>query len=389
LKIIHTADWHIGKRIYNIHMTEDQEYILKQLIKLLEYEKPDVLIIAGDIYDRSIPPTEAVELLDSVLTDIVTRLKIKIIAISGNHDDNERVCFVSKILENNGLYIKGDLKDIERPIVLNDEFGEVNFYSIPYVNPAIVNEEFKNDKIKSHDDAMKAIVEKININKKNRNICITHGFITGMDELERSESEKCLSVGGTENVDVEYFKEFNYVALGHLHRPQRVKYDYIRYSGSLMKYSFSEALQEKSITIIDLDKNGKVNIEFKKLEILRDMRKIEGKLDQLMNINVYKNTNIDDYIMAVLTDSGELIEPMRKLQSVYKNILNIEKKTICDSLNERTSASKEFSKKDIIELFEEFYCNIESNSFDEIKKIEMQKVINHIIRNRGDIYETY
>ncbi len=371
MKIIHTGDWHIGKLVHGIHMTEDQKYILKQLVGLIESEKPDVLIIAGDVYDRSVPPVEAVELLDEVLSEIVMKHGTKVIMIAGNHDSPDRVGFASKMLRDNGLYISGNLNETVSPIIIEDEYGPVSFYPIPYAEPAYVKELYDNNLIKNHDLAMNAIMEKIDVNldTEGRNICVTHGYIIGTEFLMESESERPLSIGGSDYVSVEYFSPFDYVALGHLHGPQRVKYDHIRYSGSLLKYSFSEANQKKSVTLINMDQDGKVDVELKELTPLKDMRVIKGKLENLLDKEVYSGTNTDDYIMATITDRGELIDAISKLRAVYPNILRLEKESFDrEAGNDQTSASNEFIKKNPLELFSEFYENVSGEIFTDEKK---------------------
>lgn len=383
MKILHTGDWHIGKLIHGIHMTEDQKYILKQLTDLIEEEKPDVLLIAGDIYDRSVPPVEAVELLDEILSGIVMKHNIKVIVIAGNHDSPDRLGFASKILRDNGLFITGNLlKDIE-PISIEDEYGNVNFYPIPYSEPAIVRELYEDENIKNHDSAMKAIINRINkkINYKERNVCIAHAFVMGTDMLETSESERPLSIGGSEYVDVEYFKKFNYVALGHLHSPQKTKYDYIRYSGSLLKYSFSEAVQKKSVALIEMDAQGNVEIELKQLKPLKDMRVIKGNLEKLISKDIYSTADTGDYIMAVLTDRGELMDPIGELRAVYPNILRLEREIFEREAGEsKTSAGGNFAQKNPLELFEEFYENMSGEEFTEEKRDVAARIINEIIQ---------
>lgn len=378
MKILHTGDWHIGKLVHGIHMTADQRYILGQLVQLIEVEKPEVLIIAGDLYDRSIPPIEAVELLDKTLTDIIMKYHIYVMVIAGNHDSPDRVGFASQLLKDNGLYIAGNLTKTVEPIVIDHEHGPVNFYLIPYAEPAIAREVYKDDSISNHDQAMKVITEKIveSMNHKERNICVAHAFLMGTDSIETSESVRPLSIGGSEYVDVTYFEAFNYTALGHLHKPQKVKHDRIRYAGSLMKYSFSEATQRKSVTMIELDNKGDVNVELHQLKPIRDMRVIKGSLDNLVDVAMDSDENTDDYIMATLTDEGELIDPINTLRAVYPNILRVEKE-FYDRVagEEKTSASENFKQKNPLELFKEFYENISGNEFDEEQSEVVGKVV--------------
>ncbi|WP_113671262.1 exonuclease SbcCD subunit D [Vallitalea guaymasensis] len=383
MKILHTGDWHIGKLVHGIHMTEDQKYILKQLVELIDQEKPDVLIIAGDIYDRSVPPIEAVDLLDEVLSDIVMKHKTKIIAIAGNHDSPDRVGFGNKLLRDNGLYISGNLTEEIEPICIEDEFGGVNFYPIPFVEPAIVRELYNDESIKNHDMAMKAILSRVNegLESNSRNICVAHAFVMGTVMLETSESERPLSIGGSEYVNVDYFEKFNYVALGHLHRPQKVMYDHIRYSGSLLKYSFSETTQNKSITLISMDSEGNISVDLRELSPIRDMRIIKGKLENLTDKDIYSTTNTDDYIMATITDRDELIDPIGVLRGIYPNILRLEKEQLDREAGENTtSASGDFAKKDPVDLFSEFYENVSGEEFGTEKRVEIASIFDRLIQ---------
>ena len=294
MKIFHTGDWHIGKSVNGFYMTEDQEFIMEQFYDAIEKEKPDVVLIAGDLYDRSVPPVQAVELLNKVLGKIVRELKTPVIALAGNHDSNERIDFVSELLRDSGLYISGSLRKEIDKITIEDEHGPVNFYPIPYADPPIVRDLFEDESIKNHDDAMKKTISSIScINKEERNIAIAHGYVTYIKnddevavDLEESDSEKPLSIGGTEHINAAYFDPFNYTALGHLHGPQKVGSDKIRYSGSLLKYSFSETKQRKGITIVNLNQNGEVEIDFREFKPRRDFRIITGELKELIKHDV-------------------------------------------------------------------------------------------------------
>ena len=383
MKIIHTGDWHIGKLVHGVHMTEDQRHILKQLVETIDIEKPQVLIIAGDIYDRSIPPVEAVELLDETLSEIILKQDITVIAIAGNHDSPDRVGFASKILTDRGLHIRGNISREISPIRIEDENGPVDFYPVPFAEPAVGRELSGDDCIRSHDDAMKKVLGRI-VDKRDvnaRNVCISHAFLMGTEALETSESERPLSIGGSEYVNVDYYEDFDYVALGHLHRPQKVKHDKIRYSGSLLKYSFSEARQKKSITIVDMDGEGNIEYELRELEPLRDLRIIKGDLNNLMDRDIYSLGNKEDYIMASLTDKGELMDPIGMLRSIYPNILRLEREQQDREAGEdRTSAGNEFSKKNPLELFSEFYENMSGEEFEEDKLEIVAGVLEEINR---------
>ena len=400
MKIIHTGDWHIGKIVNEFSMIDDQRYILNELIKLINFEKPDVLIIAGDIYDRSIPPVEAVDLLNEVFSKILIDNKVKIVAISGNHDSGERVSFGSKILEKEGLYIQGIIEDEIKSITIDDEEGSVNFYMIPYVDPAILRRKFNNPEIRNHNDAMKELINRIkpSLNEGERNIVVTHGYVTykrkdAMDkdvenlyelaELEVSDSERPLSIGGTDLIDSDNFDCFDYVALGHLHGRQKVGREEIRYSGSLMKYSFSEINHKKGVVIIEIDGNKNINIRQEELSPKRNMRIIKGPLDELIKAGLEDCSNREDYIQAILTDEGEIIDPIGKLRSAYPNIMILkreEKKNIGTSL---TAASKGYKSKSELELFEEYYDRLGSGEFTEEKKEVIRNVVNEVFREGG------
>jgi exonuclease SbcD len=404
MKIIHTGDWHIGKVVNEISMIEDQRYILNQLIKILVEEKPNVLVISGDLYDRSVPPAAAVELLDEYLNKILLELNVPIIAISGNHDSPERLSFGNKILKSQGFYIEGIFKKEISKVTLKDDFGDVDFYLVPYADPAVVRIVYGDENIRTHDDAMKAIIEEIDKVKDNRkrNVLVTHGYVTFIDKsnevsilkevaidesgnsfragLEISESERPLSIGGTDLVSGKYFKDFNYVALGHLHGAQRVGSDRIRYAGSLLKYSFSEEKQKKSVTIVELDKDGEVKIELKRLNALRDMRTIKGKLNDLVAPEFYSKSNKEDYIFALLCDEGELIEPMIKLRAVYPNIMGLRKELRKTLQEDKNSLKHNYKNKSKLELFKEFYENITLRDFDENKK----EIIEEILQKLGE-----
>lgn len=362
-------------------MTEDQEFVMEQLYEAIDREKPQVVLIAGDLYDRSVPPVQAIELLNKVLGRIVRDLKTPVIALAGNHDSNERLDFASDLLKSSGLYISGSLKKNIEKITLQDEHGPVNFYPIPYADPPIVRDLFENEKIKSHNEAMKAVLDSIKneMNKEERNVIIAHGYVSyiNMDdetavELIESDSEKPLTIGGTAVINAAYFEEFTYTALGHLHGPQKVGSHKIRYSGSLLKYSFSETRQKKGITCVNIDHNGQVEVEFQEFRPRRDFRIIKGELKQLMREDISSVENREDYIKVVLTDKGELLDPMAKLRSVYPNVMELireERLKAADS--SRTSASN-IRERSKLNLFESFYEDIigEKCSQEEIQLIE-------------------
>ena len=381
MRIFHMGDWHIGKLVNGFYMTEDQKYVIEQVYKAIEEKKPDVVIIAGDLYDRSIPPVQAVELLNDALRKIVKDLNTKVIALAGNHDSNERIEFASSLLYDSGLYMVGSLKNKIDKITLKDESGKVNFYPIPYADVPYVRDLFKDENIKTYDLAMERIVSEIHkdFNESERNIAIAHGYVTQIKDdtyelLEESDSEKPLSIGGTEYINSKHFEKFNYTALGHLHGPQKVGCDKIRYSGSLMKYSFSEVNQRKGITIVDLDKDGNIHIEIYDLKPRRDFRVKVGTLEEILKSYNKDKENNEDYIKVILKDKGELLDPMAKLRAIYPNVMELtrEERAIRGGSRSIATNIKERSK---ISLFKNFYKDIMDEDCEEEELNIMARVM--------------
>ncbi|MDP4090937.1 MAG: exonuclease SbcCD subunit D [Bacillota bacterium] len=394
MKFIHTGDWHIGKIVNEFSMLEDQRFVLNQLINIIEEERPNALVIAGDLYDRSIPPVEAVELLDDIFSRILLELNVPILAIAGNHDSAERLSFASNILTKHGLHIAGTFSSEIKRVVLEDEFGPVNFYLVPYADPKEVRHIYKDEEISSHDIAMRKVVERLKQNMKadEKHVMVAHGYITfmadpeeGRDEniiidgersgLKICDSERPLSIGGSDLISGKYFDCFNYTALGHLHSRQKVGSERMRYSGSLLKYSLSEANHIKGVTIVNLDRNGEVTTAFKALNSRRDIRIIKGPLNELISPSVYSCDNVEDYVYAVLTDEGELVDPISKLRAVYPNIMGLRRETLTEKELSRTSAAAGHNTKSKLELFEEFYGAIVGRQLSEDRLDIISEVI--------------
>lgn len=382
MKFIHTSDWHIGKIVNEFHMTKDQEFVLEELFNIIEEEKPNALIIAGDLYDRSVAPVEAVELLNKVFNKILIELKTPIISIAGNHDSGERLEFGNELVKYSGLYMQGVFKEDVEKIVINDEYGPVNFYMIPYAEPAVIRELYKDETIKTYDDAMRAIIGKLNINNKERNVAIAHGYITYMTDkkeekggLITSDSERPLSIGGSELINASYFEKFNYTALGHLHGQQRVGSDKIRYSGSILKYSFSEVKQNKGISIVNINEHGDVNVDLKEFSPKRDFRILKGEIESLIDPDVYNLGNKEDYIKVILTDEGEILEPMAKLRAVYPNIMELTRESSLRGKDDISMDNKNYKDKCKLELFSEFYEAITGKSCSEDRLDIMKSII--------------
>ncbi len=389
MKFIHTGDWHIGKIVNEFSMIEEQKHILELLITIIKKEKPNALIIAGDLYDRSIPPVEAVELLDKTLSRILLELQTPILLIRGNHDSATRVSFAGDILTEKGLHIAGAYNKEVKKVTLEDIHGSVNFYLIPYIDPRELRHILQDDEITTHDDAMKKIIDNIKreMNKEERNVIVAHGYVTCMNdkelELELSDSERPLSIGGTDIINGDYFECFDYTALGHLHGAQKVGSDKIRYAGSILKYSFSEVKHNKSVTLIEMDAEGKIEVEPIKLMPKSDMRIIKGPLSSLIDPETYNQTNVQDYVYAILTDEGELIDPISKLRAVYPNIMGLSRENIGDREESRTSATSGYQNKTKLELFKEFYQSISNKDITDEKLKIIKEIIEDVEKEEG------
>ncbi|MCT2535048.1 exonuclease SbcCD subunit D [Aquibacillus koreensis] len=383
MKILHTADWHLGKIVNSVHMTEDQSYILDQIISIAKEEKPDVIVIAGDLYDRSIPPKEAVELLNNVLTSLIAELRIPVLAISGNHDSPDRLEFGNQLFKAQQLYIETKLKGDLKPVTIHDEHGPVHFHLIPYIEPADARSFFEDDNIQSHQSAMKAIIN--HIEKHNdmteRHVFVGHAFIAGGME---SESEERLSmIGGSPYVDANLFRVFRYVALGHLHQPQRVTSDVIRYSGSILKYSFSESTHNKSVTLVDMDQHGTCTLSFVPLVPKRDMRVIESYFDELMSGEALEST--EDYLHIRLLDDGQLIDPMGKLRKRYPNILRLERKVLTSKMQlNDLNRIRQKQQMTHLQLFESFYEEMKGATIPEERQGQMAKIVQSLVEQERE-----
>ncbi|MCX7085131.1 MAG: exonuclease SbcCD subunit D [Methylococcales bacterium] len=353
MKFLHTSDWHIGRQFHNVSLLDDQRHVLAQIVAYIRSEAVDAVIIAGDIYDRSVPPAAAVSLLDEVLNTICTDLAVPVLLIPGNHDGAERLRFGSKQLKQAGLHIIGDLNRITQPVILNKNGHAIAFYGIPYNDPESVRNHFEVD-VTSHDEAHQYLIEQINAVKNANaiNVLISHCFIDG---AEASESERPLSIGGADRVSVEPFKAFDYVALGHLHNPQHKGETHIRYSGSILKYSFSEQRQQKGVTLVEMDNTGLKSTTHLPLKPLRDMRTLEGDLESLLKQGV-TDPNNQDYLLIRLTDQNAILDPMSKLRQVYENVLHIEKTWLQDSGNLQVNRDK--LKRGELEMFQDFFKQV-------------------------------
>lgn len=364
MKIIHTADWHIGRTLgANRSLLADQEYILKEFTAYLKAERPDVLIIAGDLYDRSVPAKEAVALVNEVLSEIILKLGIPTIAIAGNHDGGERLNFSSGILEKQGLYIHGLLNREVTPVVLADGEGEVAFWPLPFIKPVEYRDLHGLDKTPTYDEMYRDIIAGITprMAAEQRHVLIAHGLIlnSGSDLETIDDSVRPVEIGGVEYADVGSFEAFDYVALGHLHRPQKVRWDKVRYAGSLLKYSFSEWNQKKSVTCIELGRDGIATIRQDELPTLRDLRNISGTLAELTSLERYEDPGREDYLRASLTDETPQTNPMEKLRKVYPNVMEMAYTALSGDYNVAVKTAKIRQElDDPLALFAGFYDSI-------------------------------
>ena len=373
MRFIHLSDLHLGKRVYDFNLLEDQEYILKEILKVIDSEKPDAVIIAGDIYDRSVPSTEAVELLDEFLFQLSGR-DLQVLLISGNHDSPERLAFASRLIAPTGIHLSPVYSGVIEPIVLTDEFGPVNVYLLPFVKPAHVRRFFPGEKIESYNDALRIAVQALNIDWSKRNVLVTHQFITG---ATRSDSEE-ISVGGTDNIDASVFEGFDYVALGHIHGPQNIGSERIRYCGTPLKYSFSEAKHEKSVTVIDMGEKDSLSVRTVPLHPLRDLREIEGSYEELTYRPNYEGTNINDYMHITLTDEEDIPDAIGKLRLIYPYLMSL------DYNNSRTRSAGELSDLEDLEhkspltLFEDFYEQQNGRPMSDEQKAFAKEIMENI-----------
>ncbi|AXI09780.1 exonuclease sbcCD subunit D [Oceanobacillus zhaokaii] len=358
MKFFHTADWHLGKLVQGVYMTEDQRYILEQFIDMVKIEKPDAVIIAGDLYDRAVPPTDAVHLLDEVLQKIVIELRTPVLAVAGNHDSPGRLNFGSSIMKKNGLHIVGNFTKDSEPITLHDAHGTVQFHLVPYCDPSVVRNVLEVEDIRTHNDAAREIVARIteDMDPASRHIFVGHAFVTPFGEVEEntSDSERPLSIGGAEYVDAHHFEPFHYTALGHLHQAHHVLAEKIRYSGSILKYSISEEYHKKGFHVVEMDADGNVAIEKRLLTPKHEMRTVEGTLDDLL-----KQPVNEDYVFIKLLDETPVLSPMEKVRSVYPNAMHVERKNYSlTTMQSVGNASENRSKLSDIDLFRAFYKEV-------------------------------
>lgn len=379
MKFLHLADLHLGKRVNGFSMLEDQAHILRQILAILDNEQPDGVLIAGDVYDKSVPSVEAVGLLDGFLTELRTR-GVPVLLISGNHDSPERLAFGGRVMDSCGIHISPVYDGALAPVTLQDAFGPVHVWLLPFVKPAHVRRWFPDADIESYTDAMAEAVAHMDIDTAARNVLVTHQFVTGGT---RSGSEE-LSVGGTDNVDSGVFAPFDYVALGHLHGAQHIGRETIRYAGSPLKYSFSEARQHKSVTVVTLGEKGDVQVRTVALTPLRELREIRGSYDELTARSFYEHTTYrSDYLHLILTDEQDVFDAMSRLRTIYPYLMAL------DYDNARTRAAggmsvpAETERRTPLELFEALYQRQNHRPMSEVQRAYIAQLMEQIMEVQG------
>ena len=350
MRFFHISDLHLGIRVNEFSMIGDQRYILADIVRLVGEHKPDAVLIAGDIYDKTVPSIEAVQLLDKFLVQL-HELEVAVYLISGNHDSTERMSFAASLLEKSNIHIAQAYNGGLRPIVARDEFGDVNIWLMPYLRPSIVRNHFPSYDIITYSDAVAAVLSCAEVNVSARNVLVSHQFVTG---AICSESEE-LYVGGSENVDSTLFGAFDYVALGHLHRPQHVTKPTLRYCGTPLKYSLSEASHMKSVTVLDMKRKGDVEITEIPLAPIRDLREIRGTYNELAALKSYAGTNTDDYVYVVLTDEHEEPDAAMKLRSIYPNLMRLRYDNARTQADYAVITTANYEHKEPVDLLDELY----------------------------------
>lgn len=377
MRFMHLSDLHLGKKVNGYSMIEDQKYIINNILQIIDNEKIESVIIAGDVYDKSVPPVDAVELFNDFLEELENR-NLYVFVISGNHDSPERIAFGNSFMRKSKIFFSPVYNGEINAIELNDEYGKINIWMLPFIKPLNVRKVYEDKVINTYNDAVKIVIDNLKIDTNERNIMITHQFVTG---AERTDSEE-ISVGGSDNIDVSNFDKFDYTALGHIHRPQNCKSERVRYSGTPLKYSFSEAKDKKSATIIDIKEKNNISIKTVPFKPLRDMVEIKGKYNDIMRLDFYKDTSYrEDYMHIILTDEEDIPDVITKLRAVYHNIMKV------DYDNIRTRSSNQIKEIENIEsfspfeLFSDFYKQQNNKSMNEEQNNYIKNTIEEIWGN--------
>lgn len=373
MKFAHIADLHIGKRVHDFSMLEDQRYILDQMLGIFEEQRVDGILIAGDVYDKVVPSAEAVQLFDEFITRLA-KLKMPVYMISGNHDSAERLSFGAKLFESSDIYISQVYDGKVKKVGLEDEYGLVNVYLLPFLKPATVRHVLQRDDIESYEDGVMAALQECEVDASQRNILVAHQFVTGADRCDSEET----SVGGLDNVSAEVFDKFDYVALGHIHRPQKMGRETLRYSGTPLKYSFSEVDHKKSVTIVELLEKRNVQINTVPLVPVRDMRKVRETYMEVTAKESYTAENKMDYLQITLTDEEDVPGALQKLRTIYPNLMRLEYDNKRTRENREVQAVEAQEQKSELELFGEFYELLNNEPMKEEQMEFMERLIQNL-----------
>lgn len=372
MKLFHLSDLHIGKRVNEFSMIEDQKYILTQILYAADQEKPDGILISGDVYDRTIPTAEAVQVFDAFLTRL-SEQKIPAFIISGNHDSAERLAFGSSLMGKSGIYFSKVYDRTVEKIPMQDAYGTVWIYLLPFLRPSTIRHALpeRAEEVQSAADAVRIALEQTKIDEKERNVLLAHQFVTGAKRCDAEE----LQVGDVDQIPAELFALFEYVALGHIHSPQKVGRETVRYCGAPLKYSFSEAGQEKSITVVELKEKGSVDLRTIPLKPLHDLRKIRGTYLEVTAKSFYENRDCEDYLQVTLTDEEDVPDGMAKLRTIYPNLMRLEYDNKRTRLNAEVRAAERVEEKSELELFQEFYELQNNQSMTEVQEQFVEELL--------------
>ena len=373
MKFIHISDLHLGKRVYEFPMLEEQRDILEKILGIAKDERADGVLVAGDVYDRQVPSAEAVQLFDWFLTALA-EMGLYVFVISGNHDSAERLAFGARLMETQRVYLAPVFAGEVKTVSLTDAYGELCIYLLPFIKPAYVRRFYPDREIANYEETLGTVMEHMSVDETKRNILLAHQFVTG---ASRSESEE-ITAGGLDNVSAEHFAAFDYTALGHIHRPQSVGAATIRYCGTPLKYSFSEAGHEKSVTVVELMEKGRTDIRTIPLKPLRELREIRGSYEEITARKYWENTETEDYLHVTLTDEEDIPEAIRKLRVIYPNIMKLD----YDNRRTRSFASIEMSEKPEektpLQLFEELYRLQNNQDLGEEQRAYLTRLVEEI-----------
>ncbi len=375
MRLLHLADLHLGKRVNEFSMLKDQEHILEQVVTLACTKGVDGVLVAGDVFDKTVPSVEAVSLLDDFLTQLA-RHHIPVYLISGNHDSVQRLSFGAHLLEKSGVYVAGEYAGAVQKVCVEDAYGPVDIYLLPFIKPAQVRAVWKEEaqKIETYQEAVSFVLQKTHIEQEHRNILVAHQFVAGASVCDSEER----SVGGIDQIDVSCFEGFDYVALGHLHGPQQVGRRTVRYAGTLLKYSFSELQHHKSITLVELGKKGEIEVQMFPVSPLHEMRQIRGSYEEITKRSNYENTDTADYMRIILTDEEDIFDAVGKLRAIYPNLMRLEYDNARTENGQMMQTVTAVQEKGPAELAAEFFMKQNNKPMEEEQKAYLERLIGQV-----------